>query len=82
MRIGIELVAAVMVGLGLGWFLDDKFGTSPVFLLALVALGFTAGVMNVIRLAKGLDKREGIGWGKDRKENVAPPPRSTDDDDD
>jgi len=82
MRIGIELVAAVMVGSGLGWFLDDKFGTSPVFLLALVCLGFTAGVMNVIRLAKGLDKREGIGWGKDRKENVAPPPRTTDDDDD
>jgi len=81
MRIGIELVAAVLVGTGLGWFLDDKLGTSPVFLLALISLGFAAGVMNVIRLAKGLDKSEGVGWGKDRKENIAPPPRSPDDDD-
>ncbi len=82
MRIGIELVAAVMVGSGLGWFLDDKLGTSPIFLLAMVSLGFAVGVMNVIRLAKGLDQSEGIGWGRNRKENVAPPPRSTDDDDD
>ena len=56
MRIGIELVASVLVGAGLGGFLDSKLHTSPIFLLALLALGFTAGVLNVIRISKGLDR--------------------------
>jgi len=82
MRIGIELVASVLVGGGLGWFADDKLHTKPIFLLALTALGFTAGVMNVIRLAKGLDQQEGLGWGRNRTKNDAPAPPASDDEDD
>jgi ATP synthase protein I len=81
MRIGIELVAAVLVGGGLGWFADEKLNTSPIFLLALLSLGFTAGVMNVIRITKGLDQREGLGWGRDRTKNTAATPSQPDDDD-
>ena len=60
MRIGIELLASVLVGAGLGWFFDDRLHTSPIFLLALVSLGFAAGVLNVIRLTKRMDLAQGI----------------------
>ncbi len=60
MRIGIELLASVLVGAGLGWFFDDQLHTSPIFLLAMVTLGFTAGVLNVIRLTKRMDLSQGI----------------------
>jgi ATP synthase protein I len=63
MRIGIELVASVLVGAGLGWFFDDRLHTSPIFLLALLALGFAAGVLNVIRLTKRMDLAQGIVHG-------------------
>jgi ATP synthase protein I len=82
MRIGIELVASVLVGAGLGWYVDQKLHTRPIFLLALVALGFTAGVMNVIRISKGLDDREGIGRIRRQDSAPAAPPGGDDDDDD
>ncbi|TAK99183.1 MAG: AtpZ/AtpI family protein [Rhodospirillaceae bacterium] len=83
MRIGIELVASVLVGGGLGWFADEKLHTKPIFLLALLSLGFTAGVMNVIRIAKGLDQSGGLGRdGTRTKNDVAAPPVPADDDDD
>jgi ATP synthase protein I len=82
MRIGIELVASVLVGGGIGWFLDDKLHTKPIFMLAMVVLGFTAGVLNVIRISKGLDQREGLGWGRDRTKNDTPAPPAPDEDDD
>lgn len=81
MRIGIELLASVLVGGGIGWFLDEKLHTKPIFLLAMVTLGFTAGVMNVIRLAKGLDQSEGLGWGRNRTKNETPAPPASDDED-
>ena len=81
MRIGIELVASVLVGGGLGWFADEKLHTKPIFMLALLCLGFTAGVMNVLRIAKGLDHAGGLGR-TETKNDVAAPPVSADDDDD
>lgn len=61
MRIGIELLAAVLAGVGIGLLLDNWLETTPVFTLAFVALGFAAGVMNVIRVSRGLDQRIGLG---------------------
>ncbi len=83
MRVGIELLASVLVGGGLGWFFDDKLGTSPIFLLALVSLGFTAGVLNVIRLTKRMDLAQGIVHGKanDNSQRPKAPEKPFDDDD-
>ena len=83
MRVGIELLASVLVGAGLGWFFDDKLGTSPIFLLALVSLGFTAGVLNVIRLTKRMDLAQGIVHGKanDNSQRPKAPEKPFDDDD-
>ena len=51
-RIGVDLVAAIVVGTGIGWLLDEAFGSFPVFAIALFFLGGAAGVMNVMRVAK------------------------------
>ena len=54
-RIGTELVAAVAVGVAIGWGLDWVFGTRPVFILIMFVLGAAAGMRNVIVLAKDLN---------------------------
>jgi ATP synthase protein I len=90
-RIGIELVAGVLVGAGLGWFIDSKFETSPIFMLACISLGFAASVLNVLRVLKNLDQSVGLGRAMRSKEGrdrdaarEAPPPshKSFDDEDD
>src|ERR1700750_2846720 len=55
-RFVTELVAAVVVGGGLGWGIDWLFGryghhTSPVFLIVFFVLGAAAGIRNVMRAA-------------------------------
>lgn len=55
-RIVVELVAAVAVGTGIGWLLDGWLGTRPLMLVVFVLLGAAAGVMNVYRTAKELDR--------------------------
>jgi ATP synthase protein I len=68
-RIGIELVAGVLVGAGLGWFIDSKFDTKPIFMLALIAVGFAASMMNVLRVLKNLDDAVGLGRAIREKED-------------
>ena len=56
-RFSTELVAAVLVGGGLGWGIDWLFGwfgfhTRPVFMIVGVVLGAAAGILNVVRAAK------------------------------
>ncbi len=53
MRIAVELVVGVGFGGFVGWGLDRYFETSgPWFLIVFVILGFTAAMLNVIRMAK------------------------------
>lgn len=48
-RLSSELLAALIVGIGLGWGVDHLFGTRPWGFLAGIFLGFAAGVVNVAR---------------------------------
>ena len=83
MRIGIELLAAVLVGGGIGLFLDRWLKTSPIFLLAFLVLGFTAGVMDVLRVIKGLDSAVGLGRAmREKEEAIKNAPGFKDDDED
>ena len=50
-RLSSELVAGVVVGAGIGWFLDRWLGISPWGLIVFLMLGFAAGVLNVMRSA-------------------------------
>jgi ATP synthase protein I len=50
LRVGVELVSALMVAVAIGWWLDKWLHTSPVMLSLFVLLGGAAGVLNVWRL--------------------------------
>ena len=45
----ILLVVCVGVGGGLGWLLDQRAHTSPLFLLIFGAIGFAAGIRMLLR---------------------------------
>jgi ATP synthase protein I len=49
-RVGAELVAALLVGVAIGWALDRWLHTGPVFLIIFVLLGGAAGIRNVYRV--------------------------------
>ena len=53
-RIGVELVAAMIVGVGGGWLIDRWLGTAPWGLIVMFFLGSAAGIMNVYRAVTGL----------------------------
>jgi F0F1-type ATP synthase assembly protein I len=45
----VVLVGSVVIGAGAGYLLDRYFGTSPIFALLLGAVGFAAGMWEVLR---------------------------------
>ena len=54
MRVGIELVAALGVGIALGWLADRYIGTRPWGLVVGFLLGSAAGIVNVFRAVQGM----------------------------
>lgn len=50
-RLAGEMVAALVVGVAIGWWLDRVLGTAPWLLLLFVVLGTAAGILNVWRVA-------------------------------
>jgi ATP synthase protein I len=66
LRFGGEFGAAVLVGAGLGFGADYWLRTSPWGLVIGLSLGFAAGVVNVVRLARKSD-----GSAADRPEREA-----------
>ena len=54
MKVVVEIVAAMAVGLGIGILIDNYFDTRPFFIIVFFLLGSAAGIMNVFRVAKSL----------------------------
>lgn len=50
LRVGVELVAALVVAVAIGYGLDRLFGTKPILTAVFVLLGGAAGILNVWRL--------------------------------
>jgi len=48
-RVGTEIVASTMIGLGVGYYLDGRLGTRPWLLLLFFLFGVTAGFLNLYR---------------------------------
>ena len=55
-KLSTELVAAVLVGTIIGFILDNWFDTKPVFILIFFFVGFAAGILNVVRTAKDMQR--------------------------
>ena len=56
LKIGTELVAAVVVGTILGFILDNWFDTRPWLTIIFFFMGVAAGFLNVIKSAKNMYK--------------------------
>ena len=70
LRIGVELVAALGVGVGIGLLLDRWLGTAPWFLIVFFFLGAAAGILNVYRAASGFGLAVGYkAPGKEENHN-------------
>lgn len=72
-RIGAELVAAMIVGIGGGLLLDRWLGTAPWGLIVLFLLGAAAGVMNVYRAMSGLGSAPGYRRATTKNDRDRPP---------
>tara|TARA_A100001011_G_scaffold394485_1_gene487021 strand:- start:631 stop:906 length:276 start_codon:yes stop_codon:yes gene_type:complete len=55
-KMSTELVSAVAVGTIIGFILDNWFGTKPWLILIFFFVGVIAGIMNVIKSAKKMQK--------------------------
>jgi ATP synthase protein I len=58
LRLSFDIIAAVVVGAGMGWLLDRWFGTAPFLFIVFFFLGAAAGFLNVIRAARKMDEKE------------------------
>ena len=57
-KLGTELVAAVAVGTIIGFILDTLFDTKPWLIIIFFFLGAAAGMLNVIRAANRMQKKD------------------------
>ena len=57
-KLGTELVAAVAIGTIIGFILDSWFDTKPWLIIIFFFLGAAAGILNVIRAAKQMQKED------------------------
>ena len=55
-KMSTELVSAVVVGTIIGFILDKTFGTKPWLILIFFFVGVIAGIINVFRSAKNMQK--------------------------
>ena len=55
-KLSTELVSAVAVGTIIGFIFDKTFGTKPWFILIFFFVGVIAGIANVIKSAKNMQK--------------------------
>ena len=55
-KLSTELVSAVAVGTIIGFILDKTFGTKPWLILIFFFVGVIAGILNVFKSAKNMQK--------------------------
>ena len=55
-KMSTELVAHVVVGTIIGFILDKTFGTKPWLILIFFFVGVIAGILNVFKSAKNMQK--------------------------
>ena len=55
-KLGTELVAAVVVGTIIGFILDSWFDTKPILIIIFFLFGSAAGITNVVKAAKRMQK--------------------------
>ena len=49
-RLSSEFIAGIVVGAGIGYAIDEFFGTRPWAMIVFLMLGFAAAILNVLRV--------------------------------
>ena len=55
-KMSAELISAVAVGTIIGFIIDNWFGTKPWLILIFFFVGVIAGILNVVRSAKNIQR--------------------------
>ena len=64
-RVGVELVSALIVGVGIGYLLDAWLDTKPWMMVVFFFLGAAAGIVSVWRVVSGMSNAVGYARGTD-----------------
>ena len=56
LKMGTEFVAAVFVASFIGFYVDKWLETTPIFILMFFIIGSVAGIFNVVRSSKMINK--------------------------
>ncbi|MFD2204326.1 AtpZ/AtpI family protein [Kiloniella antarctica] len=67
-RISVEIVAALIMGFGIGYYLDIWLGTKPWLMIIFFFLGIGAAFVNILRVAKQLENKKHL---RDNREDDA-----------
>ena len=78
-RIGVDVAAALAVGLGIGYLLDVWLGTKPWLLVVFFFLGAGAGILNVYRAVMGMGYQVGFRRSDGAPTRHEAPPERRDD---
>ncbi len=58
-QIGISMIIPILGGLFIGKFIDEKMGTTSIFMLTFIVLGVVVAFMNVYKMVmKGYRKKD------------------------
>jgi len=57
MRLGVEMVAAMVIAVVIGWGLDRLFHTRPWLMIIMVPVGMAAGIRNLVRASGRPDQK-------------------------
>ena len=69
LRVGLELVVAIVVAVFIGWAMDKWLGTRPWGIIGFFFLGVAAGMVNVYRTVTGMGMA--MGYRRDRQAGTA-----------
>jgi len=60
--VGLQIVISVLIGFGMGLWIDRWLGTKPWFMLLFILLGLVAGFLNVYRVViqSGVSNLDGL----------------------
>ena len=57
-KISTEIIAALVVGVGIGLIVDNYFNTKPIGLIIFFIFGAIAGFLNVYRVMRRIEKHK------------------------
>ncbi len=72
--VGLTFVVAILLGLGAGWWLDQKLGTAPWCLLGGILVGIAAGFKNLFTFSARMDRAARRRAEEKKARRMGPPP--------